>query len=262
VTEGGERGAFDAYVEGWLAHEPEMRLARALVATTREPVFEALSVFDSLLLDAALDVRDTSVAAAKLAWWRAELVGSHDALRHPVSIRLATLGALEPGALLARVDAALALAEIESPPDPEALLAAFAAFARASEPTFGTAIQRALGAAILAMRLRRWPVFAREGRSRLPLATLAALGVTRAQAADDAVAGGRVLASLAGILAPMLEVSDAGLPVALRARLAAARGLVVAMLRSPARAVSGTARAAALPLLWNLWRAARSARMP
>ncbi|HET9483663.1 MAG TPA: hypothetical protein VFO79_06880, partial [Xanthomonadales bacterium] len=113
---------YGEYVAHWLAHEPELRLAHTLVAAVREPRHEALRVLDTLLLDAALEVRDASVAHAKLDWWRAELAAAAaGGARHPVSRRLAELDALDASGAAALLDAAAAIAALESPRDLAAL---------------------------------------------------------------------------------------------------------------------------------------------
>ncbi|HVF35481.1 MAG TPA: hypothetical protein VND91_09190 [Candidatus Saccharimonadia bacterium] len=250
--------AYAEYLERMLAHEPEMRLARALVRSQREPCVEALQVLDTLLLDAALEVRDTGVALAKLGWWHDELARAlAGAGRHPVARRLVQAGVRDADALAARVDAAGAIARLESPPDDAALLAPFIRYARASaaaDTLAGTAEAR--GAAYLTMRVRRWPAFAPPQRARIPLATLARGGFSRDAVACDPVASAAAIESLALALAGMIGAATS----ADDARVVCARHVLRALRRDPRRAAGGDVRARPVPLLIALWRIARRER--
>lgn len=249
---------YGEYVAHWLAHEPELRLAHTLVAAVREPRHEALRVLDTLLLDAALEVRDAAVAHAKLDWWRAELAAAAaGGARHPVSRRLAELDALDARGAAALLEAAAAIAALESPRDLAALHEPFRSYARASLGAGAPSRSvEALGAALLAMRLRRWPGFASASRARIPLALLAELGVARDALLRDPRAAAATLAALAAALSASVVVPPSGDP-ALDARLDCARHLLDALRRAPADAIGGGTRARALPLLLALWRTAR-----
>lgn len=252
--------AYADHLERVLLDEPEMRLARAVVPSVREPRAEALFVLETLLLDAALDVRDVGVATAKLAWWHDELARARGGIaHHPVALRLRELGIGSDAGLERRVEAAVAIAQLESPPDDAALLAPLVRFASAcagAGPGDAGEGVDALAAAHLAMRMRRWRSFAEPQRARIPLSTLARADVSREAAVSDVACGAAAIEAIAAALASRLERPVTGADV----RVVCARHVLRAMRRDPRVAAAGGARARPLPLLWALWRSARRER--
>ena len=249
--------AFDDHLEHALAHEPEARLVRALVAAARTPGSEASFALEHALLDAALEVREASVSDAKLDWWAQEIERTiAGAASHPVSRAIARAAPPDAASLRGRVAAAAAVASIEAPQDPDALRAPFVAYARAMPGVGGDANAFALGTALLVLRLRRWPAFAQAARARVPLSLLARHGLGREAAAGDAPQAARLVASLVEALEPALE-SRRTLHGAHAARVVAARHVARAMRASPVRAAAGAARARPIALMAALWRVGR-----
>lgn len=252
-----QEAAFVDHLEQALAREPEARLARALVADARTPAADAAFALEHALLDAALEVREVSVADAKLEWWSQEIERAlAGKALHPIARALAAATPLDPSVLRAQLAAAAAIAALDAPDDLDALRAPFVAWARAAIGATDEDAACAYGSAVLALRVRRWPAFAQPARARLPLALLARHGLSREDASLAPVRAAPLVATIATTLEPAL-VLPAALQGAPAARVVVARHVVRAMRAKPVRAAEGRARARPLALVAALWRVGR-----
>jgi hypothetical protein len=77
--------ALAAFVGKWQAREPEMRIATVFWPAARRPVALAWGALLHELREAAFEMSDPGVAAAKCAWWAEELHGwGERRSRHPL----------------------------------------------------------------------------------------------------------------------------------------------------------------------------------
>lgn len=267
-------GAFESFVEKRLAAEPEARLARALVGSTRAIGHEAYACLEHEWLELAFGVRDPAIAVAKLAWWRDELARyAAGKPQHPVLQALAGRGSDRPdatvgssaAALEGALGAAAQLAVLESPGTVDDLLEPFRRYATAALPMLGahdreTAPVEAYAAALATQQVRQWPRFARPDRAAVPLKLLATAGLNRAALVEPrhAAAAARVAALLASELEAALAATPRAAPLA--ARIVTARAVARRIAARPAEVLDGSLRAPPLRLIAALWRIGRRDR--
>ena len=263
-----------SYVEAWLAREPGMEVARVFCPPPQRDLFELWGALLHQLDEAAFELRDATVANAKLAWWAEELATmAAQAARHPLARALSAHEAVRAVAAPdwhALVHAAmLAGASEQTPADVEALLAQGAPYARVTARiearVFGDAgaLPHGESAALPAAEaiavhqvLRRLEHSLGRDPARFPWPmNLRA----RHQAAPEAFAE--------GVASPQAGAALADLAGELRGRLGGARGgtlfrrcqaaLDARRLRHLQARRAARLRAGGIGLAWTLWRAAR-----
>ena len=121
-----EIDAFSSFEQKWLDAHPGIAVASLFLKADDRRLANAFGCLAHELAEAALRIRETPVAAAKVGWWRDELAAAAAGqTRHPVTRQLfadgrsGTLGAA-PWVLLA--DSALTLIDRPPPSDHAALL--------------------------------------------------------------------------------------------------------------------------------------------
>jgi phytoene synthase len=202
-------GAFQSYLDKWLAAQPQQRIALAFVDPRRHPGHVALAALEQELLGAAYGIREPQVAQVKLNWWAEELAGAPaSGGRHPLSKLLFAderAARVPAERWLAPVLAAMAQLEEGTAADFEAQIAAAGQLhgALAALETLwwygeGASPERAARVATLGHllhALRRLEEDAERDRLPLPMARLARHGLSRAQlrsagpAREEAVRG-------------------------------------------------------------------------
>lgn len=261
-----DAGPFAVYLDKWLAHEPELRLARGLLRGAFDPARVALHCLEHELVEAAL-ADSTAAGQAKLAWWLDECARAQP--RHPVLRALDPADAQTRTAAIEAARGADALATLEAVADVRALVAAFAAVVaplarerarRAALAPPAAAALDALAAARVVAELREWQRFAAPAHARVPLTLLARHALDRVRAAQlrDDEGARDALRSLAAELAPLLDSPDVPALDALdAARVLAARAGVRALARDPRAGQAGPGVLALLRLVLGFWRVAR-----
>jgi phytoene synthase len=246
------------FVAGWLAAEPEGRLVQNFLAPVLRDRHAASAALVFELEEVALGIGESTVAEAKLGWWRDELERTGDgAARHPLTQALAASVPDAPYAALAAP--LLELYRFESASDDTALervigpwVSAQGALAAAITGSEAAAWSpAALARRFLTRRLRQLAGQARLGRLWLPLDLMAAHGLTRH--AFDADGGPAAAARARRAMAQrLLARRGAARP----AHPAAAMLVALSDLRLESMAASGEDRLPPLRALWRAWRAA------
>jgi phytoene synthase len=182
--------AFASFEQKWLVAYPENALAAVFLPVERRRREKVFGTLVHELEQAAFDVREPQVAAAKLAWWQQELAAAAAGnARHPVSKFLfadAQTSAVDPAIWPAMAAGASMLIEPSSCATLAESLAAFAPFhaavARAEHALFaGSAGGSAADARLWTIsHLLRVLATTPNGGASLPLDLLARHGATRA----------------------------------------------------------------------------------
>lgn len=111
--------AIAGFVHKWQAREPGMALAELFVAKAQRPRFRAWGALLHALREAAFELSDAGVRAAKSAWWAQELVAmAQGRPSHPIGVALLPLPTAPWQALAAALLEA-ASAEASAPVDGE-----------------------------------------------------------------------------------------------------------------------------------------------
>ena len=267
--------AFASFEQKWLAAYPENALVAVFLPATQRRRASAFGCLVYELTQTALHLREPQVAAAKLAWWRQELI---DAIagkaRHPITLTLfadTQARATDPALWSALADTALTQLDQPGASTLAVLLEQFepyhAAIARAEAALFGLAdanIEANAALWTISHLLRELANLANaEGRLPVPLSLLARHGVTRAGLAEATVDRTGVAQDYLEEL--RIEINGAlgiaaqrSLTQRVRARLD--RELVAAAKRAadPLAYLTAHARAGYLRSLWAAWREARA----
>lgn len=245
----------DDYIGKWRAREPEMEIGELFVPVPLRPRFRAWGALVFELREAAHELSDARVTAAKAGWWVEELAGlAQGRARHPVTRHLSGLGQL-PWARLAR-GLADSLADEPRPSDREAALASVASLASglvAVEAALfgGSADETAERAVAVHLLLHRLLVGLSAGDAgRIPLALLARHGVTAAELGGER--GLPVRIDWARELASQLPARLPEASLYRRLSLAFDRQRLARLARA-GRLESATG----LTTAWQAWRAAR-----
>lgn len=245
----------DGFVAKWRAREPEMGFAEPFCATALRPRFRAWGALLFELREAAFELSDTRVTAAKCAWWADELIAlAQRRPRHPLTHALANAAAA-PWAVLAQALVGAADAG-GRPADRETAFAGVLPLAETLarveavlfEARADGATERSVAVHLLAQRLRFG--LRAEDAGRVPLYLLARHAITA-----DELPAGEGAAARRDWARELLEAAPSQLPGAApfrRARAAFDR-------RELAALAAGIDPRPAAPLasLWQAWRAAR-----
>ncbi|SRR5579883_927218 len=261
---------FDAFERKWLEAHPEQIVVALFVAPAQR---RTASAFGSLVHELELccfAIREPEVAAAKLEWWRQELLGaSAGTARHPITQTLFAapqVRAIAPSRWSELT--AGAMAQLEAPPAPSfaALCGALASFYRPvaalEAALLGVVYNEANSQLWIGSHLRRAAAgmeFAPERSVAVPLDLLARHGVTRADLGRGGAAARAALrehtARVGELLAQALRAdAGPGLGVRVRARLDLERAERAARAADPAAALR---RRHPWRTLWLAWREAR-----
>lgn len=261
-------GGEDSFVDKWLVAEPWHRL---LAVFDNGPARGPRSWLEALgyeFRQVALEASDPTVTAAKLGWWRDEwraLAAGQP--RHPLTQALSAAGAtgIDAAAGAQWIAAAFALADHDADVDTDHRLGRWRRFtqaqADAGSPWLGQPRRGDATLHALSLQVERLPALADErdhGRLPLPLAAMAAAGITRDRLYDDESALAAMLAVHAAELTVYLDQADTGESCAYRRGQAAlARRLLARAKSAPAAVWSGQRPALGPRAAWVVWRAWR-----
>jgi phytoene synthase len=185
-------GAFASFEHKWLAAYPEQAAIGVFLAPAERLRTSAFGCLVYEFEQAAFGLREPQVVAAKLAWWRQELIGAAAGNpRHPISAVLfadARTHAVDAVAWSSLTEGAMAMLEQRSAANIDGLLDNYASLYTAVacvESTLfeGRPAQRDAVAALwtISHLLHALPTAAASGEGlRLPLDLLARHGLTRA----------------------------------------------------------------------------------
>ncbi|MFN3843079.1 MAG: hypothetical protein ACK4RW_07405 [Rehaibacterium terrae] len=180
----------DDYVGKWRAREPEMEIGELFVPASLRPRFRAWGALLFELREAAFELSDARVIAAKSGWWVEELVAlAQGRARHPVTHALLGPGD-PPWTMLARGLAECAQDD-SRPADRDAALAGMMPLARgivAMEAALFDGVHDADAERAVAVHLllhRLLVGLTAEDAGRVPLSLLARHGVTAAELAGE-----------------------------------------------------------------------------
>lgn len=245
----------DDYVGKWRGREPEMELGELFVPASLRPRFRAWGALVYELREAAFELSDARVIAAKSGWWMEELAAlAQGRARHPVTHALHGLGDL-PWAALAH-GLAESVRDDVRPADRAAALAGVMPLARGlstmEAALFGGAADASTEhvAAVHLLLHRLLVGLTAEDAGRVPLSMLARHGVTAAELAGER--GLPVRRDWARELAASLPDRLSGAALYRRLSLAFDRQRLARLARS-GRLDAGTGFAT----VWHAWRAAR-----
>ncbi len=265
--------AFSTFEQKWLDAHPEYAIASVFLPAAAR---SAANAFGCLVdeLDAASQLRDPQVAAAKVAWWYGEITA---ALRghgsHPVTQALFTQDLAEAGdAALwqALADAMLRRLDRGSASTLSNLLAQHADFhmsvARIDAALQGKTSSGPGSAALWTISLLLRQLAHLDGddeRLSLPLDLLARHGLTRAQLSATSAARHALLRdyldALAGVMVTAVAAPlSCGLYVRVRTRLDRALIAAARAAPDPLAYAHGHLRARRWQCLWAAWREARA----
>lgn len=271
-----EAGAFATFEAKWFDAHPEIAVASIFLDTRQRSVANAFGCLAHELAEAALHLREPRVVAAKLDWWRRELVAAAAGqTRHPVTARLFADGrasALGAARWIGLADAACAVVDQAAPANREELLRQYEPLAAAivrieallarggaadgevrSNATLWTISQLVRGLPRLAVAADALP---------LPLDLLARHGLTRA-ALDRATPERAALVRdhLDALAAALRERLAEPVPRTLYQRVRAARdAALIAAARAADEPLEILRRAAASRRWSDLWLSWREAR--
>lgn len=177
--------AFDAFLDKWRTHEPEMEVAEAFCARAERARFRLWGVLLHELLESAYAPSEPAVAQARLAWWAEELDARRG--RHPVSATVLESGAgavpVAPVALAAQQLVGAGRAPRTLADALQDMQSMAAAIARAEEAMFGgsAAAEQVQIAASLIVRAALEACAGRAlARDRMPMDLLARWPLTAA----------------------------------------------------------------------------------
>lgn len=268
---------FASYEQEWLAAEPENAVVAIFLP---EPLRQPAGAFGCLvhaLGEAAFHIRESQVAATKLAWWRQELAeAAFGNPSHPITKTLFAVTAvreIDPALWPALAEGALAQLDTPGAGTLDALIEQldpfFSAVARAQAALFGCAtVNTEADAALwtLSHLLRSLPrLDADEVHLPLPLGLLARHGLTRAELAYESAQRNMLVKDFLDEL--VLEGNGAfgvsanrALPLRVRAMIDRRR--IAGALRAvdPLRWLTAHPHAGRWRSVWTTWSAARAAR--
>lgn len=247
----------DDFVAKWRAREPEMMFAEPFCTGALRPRFRVWGALLFELREAAFELSDARVIAAKSAWWADELIAlAQRRPRHPLT-RVLTVAATAPWPALAQALLVAAEAPDGRPADREAAFAGVlplaGMLARVEAALFEARADdsavRSVAAHLLAQRLRFG--LRADDAGRVPLHLLARHAITAAELPGTAGAAAR-----RDWAHELLQASPSRLPGAPPFRLARA----AFDRRELAALAAGMDPRPAMPIaaLWRAWRAARA----
>jgi hypothetical protein len=255
------------YVDKWLAREPEMRVAEAFAARERRELLQLWSTLLNEIEEAVAELREVSVAQAKLAWWGDELLqATHGGARHPLVRALFGIEAVRNVPAERWSDlalAAIAAAQDEAIPiDVDGLIRARMPLASAIATVEATLFDAAVIAADIAVAARvralRRALITRAA-VRLPIPMTLVARHQRAQLDLSPETPDRDASALIADLAQgLLGGFDA--PATGNSHRRARRLHDIDLLRSWSQRSIHRTEIPRLTSLWLHWRAARSAR--
>lgn len=182
--------AFASFEQKWLAAHPEYAAASVFLPAERRRAANAFGCLVYELDDAAVRVHEVQVAAAKLVWWRGELISAAQGrANHPITRELFQAPPPEATRHLWPELADASLARLSAPPAATLaeLLGQHAQFHRSVVRADASLSARGAGAVdrdavlwTISHLLRELPRIERDGESLpLPLDLLARHGLTR-----------------------------------------------------------------------------------
>jgi phytoene synthase len=266
----GSDSAFSTFEQKWLAAHPEQAVVAVFLAPARRRAAAAFGCLVHELELASLGAREPEVAAAKLAWWREELIAAHTGTpRHPITQTLFAEPRAATIAIARWIDLVTgAIRQIDAPPPPDfrascdALDAFYRPVATVEATLLGTVDHPAIAQLWIGSCLLRAAAGiaqAPDRRTWLPLDLLARHGLTRAELGRRAPAANAALRDYFGGVRDLLLQAlpaDPGLALGtrVRARLDLDRARHAACAADPLAAV---ARPRPWRALWWAWHEAR-----
>lgn len=251
-------GPLTDYIRKWHAREPEMEIGELFVSAARRPLFRRWGALVFELREAAYELSDPRVTAAKAGWWAEELVATVQGRpRHPLTQGL-EISEPAPWRDLAAALAACIEADAPRPADAEAALASVRAMAESLQACEDALFGSRGGAAAVEvlsvhLLLQRLLVGASaEDAGRVPLNLLARHGLTAE--AVGRPEGGAVRSDWARELAARLPPVPAEASVYRHLSGGFDRRRLARLARDGRLTAGG-----GFGTLWQAWRAARRA---
>lgn len=268
-----EDAAFASFERKWLEANPEQATVAVFLAPDERRRASAFGSLVHELEQAAFGVREPQAAAAKLDWWRQELIaGASGASRHPIARELfgtERARAVDAALWFALIDGALAQLDAGAASTLDESIASLAAFYRpvaALEAALvaGEAAQESANARLWISSHMLHSAATRPGHERsVPLDLLARHGMARSSLTEESPQRAALLRDFLTVLHTELDAALAQTPYASLGRRVRAR-LDLDAAATARRSADPTAVLARHPQgrrwrsLWLAWREARS----
>jgi phytoene synthase len=269
--------SFAAFRDKWLQAHPEQRLVAVFLAPAERRIAAAFGSLVHEIERSTFAVREPQVAAAKLEWWREELVrAAATTPRHPIARELVAAApqtATWVGAAQALPAAASGMIELAPPSSLDAAFRDLSVFyqpvALLEASLHGHAdacgpADAELWIAAHLLRSAAEPALQASQTPPLPLDLFARHGISAAGLAEPGAARTALLADFTGALARRLELAlpaarSAAVGTRVRARLDRHMAASAARQRDPA-AFLARAAPGGLRIVSAAWREARAAQ--
>lgn len=270
-------GTFAGFEQKWLAANPENAIVAVFLPAAQRRLAAAFGCLIHELSAAAFHIRETQVAATKLAWWRQELAdAAFGKAQHPVTQALfgcAVASESDPALWPALADGALAQLDVPGAGTLAALIEQldpfFGGVARAENALFcadGGNVEADAALWTLSHLLRTLPHLADgEAHLPLPLGLLARHELTRAELAYESPQRNMLIKDFLDEL--VLEGNGAlgvstvrSLPLCVRAALDRRRIEAALRVVDPLRWLGAHPHAGRWRILWTTWIEARRVR--